>query len=985
MQPEQQQRILGYFIEEAREHLAVIEHSLLNLPRVVAEPERLNEVFRAAHSVKGGAAMLGITSMQRIAHQLEEGFKILQAELVPVDQTLESLFLRIFDVLSGLLERLQASPELSDEDTNQALATTQPLFANLKTHVAALKQKGQAATQQPLSSLEELSIASEQEVFPQVDLPETDPDLADLDTLVTLFNSSEWQDSSSPAAPFELPVTHLEDLDSLLSNWDEALDPDQEVEAVEALDLLDQLWVETVASEETASHFLTLDAHAEVDSEPVTVSEAPDRFDSLLQELETDTTTEIPAPEDLQGQVIDISATSTPGGFSSTPLYDSPASPTVVPTDTSASNRALGGQTQRMAVKDLDHLNNLVGELVINRNSLTQNQERLRQFLNHLLSQVHELAELGQQVEETYERSLLERSLLSPPPAVAPPAQPPAPDLNQDSVADANSTTGFDALELDRFSHFHTLAQEITERLVRVREAAADIEFVTDETDQVLSVFRQITGQLQEGLTRSRMVPFAQVADRLPRAVRELAHQWAKQADLEIEGRETLVDKRILERLYDPLTHLVSNALTHGIETPEVRSAAGKPAQGLIKLQAQHQGNQMIISIADDGAGIDLERVKAKALEQGLIAPAAAAQLSRAEVYNLLFHPGFSTIDEAHELAGRGIGMDAVRANLKDLRGTISIDSVPGQGTTLTLRLPLTLSISKALCCLTHQQLVAFPMDSVEEILELPADQFQGQAGAPPIVWKGLHLPCHRLSEFLIYHPLRDRNPSHSTLEADTVAILILRGGAEEFLALQVDQVLTEQETVIKQLEGPAPKPLGIGGVTVLGDGRVMLIADALELIDLASGRLQLPTDLWAEETAPPAPTRSEPQVLIVDDSITVRELLSLTFGKFGYRVAQARDGREAWDKLVAGFSCDLIFCDIEMPRMDGFELLSRIQQHPDLARIPVAMLTSRGSERHQHMAAQLGAKAYFTKPYLEESLLEASQRLLQGETLLKP
>jgi len=1006
MQPEQQQRIMGYFIEEARENLAVIEHGLLNLSRVATEPERLNEIFRAAHSIKGGAAMLGIYSIQRIAHQLEDGFKGLQDEAIPVDATLESLFLRIFDVLNHLLEALQAPAGLTDEQANGALDTAQPLFAELKAHLETLKQAAQSAP--PLASLEELSVLAAQETLTQEFDLEENPELADLDSLAALFGSSTWEEQ--PAATAEPAIANLDDLDSLLRDWEEPTEISQPPETAEVLDLLDQLWAETAAPE--AADFITLDTNAEEVEPALLPSPASDSpaipptnqdpletlwlewgpgSESAASEEDSPDLEELEELEDLEEPAIDVAAVSgwealPPNLPSGEERAVEPTPPTEInPLPTAAPTPAPrpGPQTLRVSVKALDHLSNLVGELVVSRNSLTQNQDRLHQFLGNLLSQVQELSELGQQMQEAYERSLLERSLLTPAAGSTAPSSEPIP--GNPSSFDSNQP-GFDALEMDRFSHFHSLSQEIIERLVRVREAASDIEFVADETDQVVSVLRQTTIQLQEGLTQVRMVPFAQVADRLPRAVRELAQRVGKQAELEIEGRETLVDKGMLERLYDPLTHLVSNALTHGIEPPNLRTAAGKPARGLIQLRAQHQGNQTIISLTDDGAGIDAERVKAKAVEQGLLGADAAEQLSQSEVYDLLFYPGFSTIDQAHELAGRGFGLDAVRTNLREIQGTIAVDSGAGRGTTFTIRLPLTLSISKALCCISNQEMIAFPLDSVEDILELSADQMPTQGEGQQILWRGSPLRWRSLSELLVYNrPQQHSRTYGGSLTTNTGAVIVLEGRVGEFLAVRVDQVLTEQETVIKQLEGPLPKPPGIAGVTVLGDGRVLLIADALELMDLAAGRLELPTETLPAPAGSPAPIPTEPLVLIVDDSITVRELLSLSFGKFGYRVEQARDGQEAWEKLESGLTCNLVFCDIEMPRMDGFELLTRIQQHPSLAHLPIAMLTSRGSERHRQMAAQLGARAYFTKPYLEESLLDASQRLLQGETLLKP
>ena len=647
--------------------------------------------------------------------------------------------------------------------------------------------------------------------------------------------------------------------------------------------------------------------------------------------------------------------------------------------------RAAFEQTMRVPVKNLNNLNNLVGELVVNRNSLEQGQERLRQFLDNLLHQVQQLSDVGQRMQDLYERSLLESSLLAN-------RQSHRASGSESASAQATHSTGmdFDALEMDRFTGFHTLSQEMIEMIVRVRESSSDIEFLVGETDQVARSFRQVTTQLQEGLTRARMVPFAQAADRLPRAVRDIAIKCGKQAELQIEGRDILIDKVIMEQLYDPMTHLVNNAITHGIESPEVRQINGKSSVGTITIRAFRQGNQTVISVSDDGAGIPVEKVKGKAIQKGLIASADAKTMSDLDVYELLFHPGFSTKDKADDFAGRGVGMDVVRTSLSEIRGAINTDSEIGKGTTFTIRLPLTLSICKALCCISDRAQIAFPMDGVEDMLDISKDRIQNnEEGQPCLFWRDTLLPFRPLKELLTYNRRLGRSSVYgATPEEDIISVIVLRSGGN-FIALQVDRVLGEQEIVIKQLEGPVPKPVGVAGATVLGDGRIMPIADVLELIDLSMGRVRREGsgNLWdRDETQIPVdvPTaKSDPTVLIVDDSITVRELLSMTFNKAGYRVEQARDGQEAWEKLRSGLPCDIVFCDIEMPRMDGLELLSRLQKDTSLSHLPIAMLTSRGADRHRQMAVQLGASGYFTKPYLEEALLDAAQRMLKGEVLV--
>ena len=647
-------------------------------------------------------------------------------------------------------------------------------------------------------------------------------------------------------------------------------------------------------------------------------------------------------------------------------------------TSSKTSRSAKQEQLMRVPVKHLDNLSNLVGELVVNRNTLEQDQERMRQSLDNLLHQIQNLSDVGARMQELYERSLLEASLLA---------------SRKDGGfggSNSNSDRGFSELEMDRFTPFHTLSQEMIELIVRVRESASDIDFVIEDNERVARQFRQVTSQLQEGITRSRMEAFSQVTTRLERGVRDNSIKCGKQVQLFIEGQDTLIDKMILQHLTDPLTHILNNAIAHGIETPEERQSKGKPPQGKIKVCAFHQGNQTVISVSDDGAGIDAEKVKNKAIKVGLITPEQAKLISRIQVYELLFHSGFSTKDEADQLAGRGVGMDVVRTSISEIRGTINTDSTLGKGTTFTIRLPLTLSICKALCCVSDKARIAFPMDGVEDTLDMPVKNIHEDAnGKKYIFWRDTKLPFRPLKELLTFNRLLSRgNVYGGNRDDDMISVIVLRS-ANTMIALQVDQVLSEQEIVIKQFEGPAPKPIGVAGATVLGDGRIMPIGDVLELIDIFEGRTskQSSVSLWEQkDTLVPlesAEAKIDPTVLIVDDSITVRELLSLTFSKAGYRVEQARDGQEAWDKLRSGLPCDIVFCDIEMPRCDGLELLSRIQKNPDLNNLPIAMLTSRGADKHRQMAIQLGASGYFTKPYLEEALLEAAVRMLKGEKLV--
>jgi chemotaxis protein histidine kinase CheA/ActR/RegA family two-component response regulator len=1043
MQPEQQ-RILGYFIEEAKEHLATLENGLLNLQAVVDDTELMNEVFRAAHSIKGGAAMLGIHSMQHVSHRLEDYFKVLKDHPVKVDQRLEALFLKGFDALRLLTDELQNTLSLSDELSHQTLEMVEPAFVELQAHLSQLTG---VTISEEATPTEVVAMHSEEEVaalftwdvmeqlrvmlglFQTEDYATTRESLQEacamLGELGAVPSLAPWQGliatvSDAIAEPTNalgtLAAVTLPELktarDRILDGDSATIEPSSQllklvprVQGNQVLESMDWLSLfgngadqnaatsETTDSVESFLDELLQEPSAEpqaaevvevAELEPITVdfnyltALLAETSEPAAQPLEAQTTT-----AELENAFAEADAEA----FSDLEqmLEESQRGSTVAQSAGAAEAAARAGrrtgvaQTMKVAVKQLDNLSNLIGELVINRNTLEDNQERLRQFLDNLLFQVQQLGDLGQQMQDLYERSLLERSLLGASKRVS-------------SVPTVEAPTGghasgfiLDDLEMDSFTSFHSLAQETIERIVRVREAASDIEFVVDSNEQVTRMFRQVTTQVQEGLTKSRMIPFSQTAERLPRAVRDVSLQCGKQARLELDGRDTLIDKGILERIYDPLTHLVNNAIYHGIESPEVRQSLGKPAEGVIKIRVFYQGNQTIISVSDDGAGINIERVKAKAVEKGLITPQEAANMSKQEAYGLLFQSGFSTNDQTDQLAGRGVGMDVVRSYISELRGVINTDSTPNLGTTFTIRLPLTLSITKALCCVHQNYSIAFPIDGVEDVIDLAPEQLiKGEGDQPFVMWRDRRLPCKPLVQLLAYNRTLKRGGNYLSPTGDKVSVIILRSG-DDFIGLQVDEVLGEQEIVIKQLAGPVPKPLGISGVTVQGDGLVMPIADVLELVELSLDRLEVNHQFWKSlSETPTSEVQSEPMVLIVDDSITVRELLSMTFSKAGYRVEQARDGLEAWEKLRSGLPCDLIFCDVEMPRMDGLELLSRLQQDPDLQDLPIAMLTSRGASKHKKMAADLGAKGYFTKPYLEEVLLDAAQRMINGEVLVK-
>jgi Chemotaxis protein histidine kinase and related kinases len=402
----------------------------------------------------------------------------------------------------------------------------------------------------------------------------------------------------------------------------------------------------------------------------------------------------------------------------------------------------------------------------------------------------------------------------------------------------------------------------------------------------------------------------------------------------------------------------------------------GKPASGQIEIEARHQGGQTIITVADDGKGIDPEIIRRQVVKKGLATEEHAQDFSIAELYDFLFLPGFSTVEEVSNLSGRGVGLDVVRANLRTVRGTVKVDSRLGKGTSFILKLPLLLSITDALMVKTDRNKIAVPLDAVEEILHIKASDVHTAGNQPMLWWRDEFIRLVRLQDLLDYSVLGPDAPSPDPLTQDHIPVLVL-ASSEGMLAVAVERLIGQQEIVVKPLPPPLSKPRGVLGSTILGDGRVVTILDVDDLVGQPLGNSSIaPVSGKASHLAP---TSSQaPLILVVDDSYTIRQLLSLTLTRARYRVVQAKDGLDALEKLQNGLDCSLAIVDIEMPRMDGFDLLRSMRSTQRFAKIPVAMLTSRSGAKHRQMAMELGANQYFTKPYSETQLLEAIPKLIK-------
>jgi chemotaxis family two-component system sensor histidine kinase/response regulator PixL len=643
----------------------------------------------------------------------------------------------------------------------------------------------------------------------------------------------------------------------------------------------------------------------------------------------------------------------------------------------------------RVDSERLERMNNVVGELAINRNGLSLQNQQLQRSVRELLDRfvqvqgvVSHLRKLSDQMLVTPERPHYEPIL----PAVNP--------LGEFVIRQAD----FDSLELDRYGVLNSRLQELIEDMVQLEEAVDDVSLFAKQSNRTLEQQRQMLTQLRDELMWARMLPLSEVLNRFPRVLRDLSTNYHKSVSLNLSGTGVLVDKGALEKLYDPLLHLLRNAFDHGIESPEIRRQQGKPEQGKIEIRAYHQGSQTIIEVKDDGQGLDTEGIGKRAIELGLLSAEQLATTSNNHLFELVFEPGFSTAKQVSELSGRGVGLDVVRSQMRSLKGSITVSSSPGVGTTFTLHLPLTLTIAKLLVCLIGSTAIALPSDSVEEIVVPKADQVKTTGQQRFLRWRDQIVPAYRLADILDYTcPLPESCPSKALVSVPSPAdwalpMLVLRQ-EQQVLALEIDRLVTEQELVIKPFGSAIAPPSFTYGCTILGDGSLIPVIDGTVLLDQLLGhnttvtRINTgskPITLSVNENSSISPTKTgittphAPTVLVVDDAVALRRTLALTLERAGCRVLQARDGREALEQLRQGSSrVNLVVCDIEMPNMNGFEFLGQRRQDPQLSKIPVVMLTSRSNDKHRWLAMRLGATAYFTKPYLEQEFLVAIKHII--------
>jgi len=536
----------------------------------------------------------------------------------------------------------------------------------------------------------------------------------------------------------------------------------------------------------------------------------------------------------------------------------------------------------------------------------------------------------------------------------------------------------FDPLELDRFSQLQQLSRALGESVSDLVSIQNLLDEQTRQSETLLLQQSRVSSDLQEGLMRTRMVPFDSLVPNLRRTLRQAAQETGKRAQLKVDGAHGEMDRNLLERMKAPFEHMLRNALAHGIESPEDRAAAGKPAEGTVNIAVSREATEVVLRIADDGSGMDRDAIRRKAIERGLLKP--DVELSDRDLYGFVLETGFSTAEHVTQLAGRGVGMDVVHNEIKQLGGSLAIDSTRGQGTQFTIRLPFTLAVTQAILVKLGESAYAVPMSSVQGVARIAREDLERRIaeGNPKHAYAG--------EEYVIYDLAQLLGIPRGRPGDDTQVPLLMTRTGDQRAAVRIDGVVGSREIVVKSVGPQVSSVPGIFGATIMGDGSVVIILDLAPLVRrLAALRARI--DSGAEESpafmaAAPvhAPeTRTKPMVMVVDDSITMRKVTTRVLERADFEVMTAKDGLDALEKLQDSVP-DLMLLDIEMPRMDGYELATYMRNDPRLRGVPIIMITSRTGEKHRQRAFEIGVERYLGKPYQEDDLLRNVH-----ETLRRP
>jgi chemosensory pili system protein ChpA (sensor histidine kinase/response regulator) len=884
------------FREEALGHLETLRQGYQQIEADSSAPTTF-AMTRAAHTLGGTAATVGLLPLNQLALALENALLRRDGSVQPASieglETLRQAIITLEEMFAGLAR--QEAPE------------TQPqlLLALAEIYPAALTESTspETAATEPPADNGDIPVLSEVDTLATAlpALPRLNDDIDD--QLLPIF--------------LEEAEEQLRELSARLKGWRSAPEQPAQPRAIARLLHTFKGGARMAGAMNLGEYTHALETrveaalqHATVD--PAVIDEMESGADALANALERLRLGEISTPATAQAEE----------GTGADDVADQ------------ATPEARAQQaTLRVRADLVDRLVNEAGELSIARTRIEGEMRSLKGSLLDLTENVIRLRRQLREIEIQAEGQMQARVAQTP-----------------EGQAD------FDPLELDRFTRFQELTRFMAESVNDVATVQQNLLKNLDDANAAVLAQARLNRSLQQALMGVRMLPFASVAERLYRIVRQTAKEVGKRANLDIVGGQVEMDRSVLDRMQAPIEHMLRNAVTHGIESRAWRAGAGKPETGEITIALGQEGNEIVLSLQDDGRGLDAERIRARAEALGQIAPNATVDDAR--LFDFIFQPGFSTADAVTQVSGRGVGMDVVKTEVAALGGRVEIVSRPRQGTTFRIYLPLTLAVTQTLLLRAGSGLYAVPSTMIEQVLDLKAPALAELQASGETVWQGQRYPFHYLPQLL-------GEPDAVPEVRRQHWVLLLRSGAQR-IALLVDELKGNQEVVVKNIGAQLSRVAGVAGATVLGDGQVVLILNPVALIG-RSPLAALPARVVASPVADTAPTAAT--IMVVDDSLTVRKITSRLLAREGYQVVLAKDGVDALEQL-AEVMPDVVLSDIEMPRMDGFDLVRNIRNDARLKDLPVIMITSRTAEKHRNHAISLGANGYLGKPYDEATLL---------------
>ena len=908
--------LIGNFRQEAEDLLLAIGRSLRMLQTQPDDKNTLHALRRGVHTLKGASQSVGQNALIEVTHRLEDLLDGLISGTVAHTAAVSRLIFSAFDTISDLV-----SGELGDASDSDRLDRLRSSFAAIAptaTAVAAKVEEADVADVVPPEFLEVFRPEADEHLTTiAAGLREIAANPGDKTTLQDVRRAVHTLKGAAG-------VIGLMKVNSLAHRME---------------DLLDGAWDGSVTldGEHQQLLFATADVLTDLICDPSRHEAALARRRELMRQYDG-------KPETAASQT-PVATVAAPGAsIDLTEMKTEPAARQEARPDTS--------RYVRVPIERLDEMVRLVSELVVSRSTFEQHLDSYRHDVDELRLSLSRMQRLNHRFDSDFQIQALFGG---------------KGPMRGNGVA-SDKRAEFDTLEFDRYTDLHLVSRDLGETTSDISVGVSQLSHIAGDFESYVNRLGRLTSDVQDRLMRMRMVPVANLATRLHRTVRVTADRLGKPVNLILEGEDIETDKTSLEELAGPLEHLLRNAIDHGIEPEAVRLAVGKSSAGNVTVRALYAGTLVVLEVSDDGRGVEVEAVRRRAVAAGLISENDSEKLDESEIFDFLFEPGFSTATEVTEISGRGVGLDVVRAAVQKLKGTVKVTSTRGAGTTFQLRLPMSLAILRVLMVKARGEVYAVPLANVSRILRLESGQLERMGNRQILRLDGQVMPAIRLAEVLgaKTEEAEELNPRQPVLIVDV-------GG--ERAAILVDELLLAREVVVKTLGSLVRKVRGVTGATILGDGGIVLIVNTSELFEAQR------TGHGNGRTTALRRARQIRQlgydVLVVDDSVSVRRVLTNLFQHQGWRPVAARDGMEALEVLQSGRKIDVVLLDMEMPRMDGYELLTLLRGQAQFAGLPVIMLTSRAADKHRQKAFDLGATEFLVKPYQDEALIAVVNRVV--------